>query len=404
MNNPIYKTRRSGDWPPIAIYSTTPWNGIWRPRHEYALLLARCGWRVIYTTGPLSTWDRGGEEWRCAPLFGGIEQVNDVTVDRVGRLPFRWPGRALDSHVLRWHARKIRSAVGAKDIHDLIAIVFDPVFLPHVAQLKPRHTVYFQYEALAQLPGSRRNFHEFEDKLVSQSNLIVSLTTQMAEVLPGTGASRAKILPSAVRIGSFLNAGMQPCPEDLMCIPHPRIGYVGSITIALDFDLILDVAIARPSWHFVFIGPVERDGGTGSLRDPVFDAKWQSLRDLPNVHYFPQKPIATVPAYMAHMHVNALWYRTTGNGWWLLGSPIKLYENLAVGKPVVGTSLAAIRKFKGFVELADTVDEWVAALSRAINENVSSKSKQRTSVAQENSWEKRTETLESWLLEMIDNG
>jgi hypothetical protein len=120
--------------------------------------------------------------------------------------------------------------MGLREGEDLIALVFDPAFLPNLRHLRPRHIVYFQYEALALLPGSRHAFHELERELVERSSLIVSLTPRMAEVLPGSGAERAKILPSAVRIENFLNAELEPCPEDLARIPHPRIGYIGSIT------------------------------------------------------------------------------------------------------------------------------------------------------------------------------
>lgn len=388
--------------PPIIIYSATPWDGIWRPRREYAEQLAKRGWPVIYTTGPMSIWDRGSDDWRRATWFGRVVKYGSLIIEKSGRFPFRWPGRALDVPVLSWHAHTLKSTLDSKGWKNLIAIVFDPAFLPHVLRLRPRHTVYFQYEALARLPGARWRFQELEHELVQHSSLIISLTAQMAEVMPGSGAARAKILPSAVRIEHFLNAEMRPCPEDMAGIPHPRIGYVGSITIALNFDLMLDVVRARPDWQFVFIGPVESDGGSSTLRDPICDAKWQALRALPNVHYLAQKPAADVPAYMAHMDVNALWYRTDGDGWWLLGSPIKLYENLAVGKPVVGTSLSAVCDFSAVVELADTADEWLAALSRVIYEETRSGSQERRiSIARENSWSNRTDLLESWLLDMI---
>ena len=101
------------------------------------------------------------------------------------------------------------------------------------------------------------------------------------------------------------------------------------------------------------------------------------------------------------MQVNALWYRTSGGGWWLLGSPLKMYENLAVGIPVVGSSLAAIREYSEVVLLADTTDEWVSAITRALDEPTIRQASQRISVAKENSWKKRVNTLDLWLQEMI---
>lgn len=390
--------------PTLVIYSTTPWDGLWRPRREYAEQLAQRGWTVLYTNGPLSIWDRNSEEWRQAPWLGRIKRMGGVLVDQPGRFPFRWPGRLLDRLALAWHARALRKSVKSEDRSELIAMVFDPVFLPHVTQLQPRHTVYFQYEALAYLPGRRWQFHALEEALVRRSSLLISLTPQMAQVLPVSGPEQVKILPSAVRIEKFLGAQGLDCPADLEEIPHPRIGYVGSITAALDFDLVLAVAQARPDWQFVFIGPVESGGSNDRLSDPVWDAKWQAVRALPNAHYRPQKPAAEVPSYMAHMDVNALWYRTTGEGWWLMGSPIKLYENLAVGKPVVGTRLTAVCEFSEVVELADTADEWLVAIAGFLDRGLQSGAhEQRISVARQNSWERRTEVLESWLIDMIAN-
>lgn len=387
--------------PVIVIYSTTPWNALWRPRLEYARQLAKRGWDVIYTTGPMTVWDLQTDDWRSVPWLSRFERVEGVLVEHAGRLPLRWPGRAIDVPVLSWHAKRVRSANRGRQGGDLIALVFDPIFLPHVEHLQPRYTVYFQYEALARLPGVNYRFAEYETRLVERSNVVISLTQDMASVLPEAGATRARLLPSAVRIDDFLHADQKPCPDDLAHIPHPRIGYVGSITVALDFDLILTVAQARPDWHFVFIGPVQRDGGSASLSDAVYDAKWQKLRALSNVHWLSQKPAAVVPAYMAHMDVNALWYRTKGDGWWLLGSPIKLYENMAVGKPIIGTGLAAIREYSAYVEVANTTDEWLSAIDRAIHCDHYAAANRRISVAKDNSWDCRADRLESWLLEMV---
>ncbi|MCC6531339.1 MAG: glycosyltransferase [Burkholderiales bacterium] len=307
----------------------------------------------------------------------------------------------LDAPVLQWHASKVRALAGARGRREIVAIAFDPVFLPHVEALRPLHCVYMQYEALAHLPQVRYGFHELERRLVARADMVISLTKPMAQVLPGSGAVRARLLPSAVRFDEFRQAEARPCPPDLAAIARPRIGYVGSITVALDFELILEVARSRPHWQLVFIGPVARDGGTESVGDSACDAKWRAVRALPNVHYLAQKPAGEVPAYMAHMDVNALWYRTAGEGWWLRGSPIKLYENLAVGKPVVGARLAAIQDFEGIVDIADTPQQWLCAIDRALESGSPVDVARRISVARENSWDKRVDVLESWIVEMV---
>ena len=387
--------------PPIILYSATPWDAGWRPRHEFALDLGRRGWPVVYTNGALSTWDRATRHWKPAPWFGRWDRTAPVVGDRPGRLPCRWPGHALDKAVLSWHARRMEHISNGARSADRIAVAFDPMYYPYLERLNVRHVVYFQYEALSRLPGLSANFHELEAKLVNRADMIISLTSPMASMLPGTGPARARILPSAVRAELFMGAPSMPIPAALAAIPRPRIGYVGSITMALDFDLAHRVAVAKPDWHLVFVGPVETDNGGEAIRDSTQNERWQRLRRLPNVHWLPQQSQEMAACHMAHMDVNALWYRTSGEGWWLLGSPIKMYENLAVGRPVVGTRLDAVKAYAGAVSLADTPDEWVEALDRALYHDRPELREERLAVARANSWSKRTDQFEAWLTEMV---
>ena len=101
------------------------------------------------------------------------------------------------------------------------------------------------------------------------------------------------------------------------------------------------------------------------------------------------------------MDVNALWYRAARDGFWQHGSHIKLYETLAVGKPVVAAATDAAREFADVIATPEIPDEWVAAIARAIGGKGPASAAARIALARQNSWSRRAETLEAWLLEMI---
>jgi glycosyltransferase involved in cell wall biosynthesis len=363
-------------------------------------LFAKRGWSAIYTTGPLCVWDRNSTDWSEAPWFGKSERIDGLIVDRPGRLPLRWPNHGIDRRVLKWHAHRLRSLAGVHRSDEIVALVFHPSFWPNIEALQPRHVVYYQYDAFSKMPGWTAEKGELEERLVDRADLIVSVTESLARTLPGTGPDRARPLANAVRLDSFTDTANLPCPPDLQSIPHPRIGHIGTISIRLDLDLILSVAQTRPDCHFVFIGAVEREGNTCGFRDPELNEKWRRIRAQSNIHYIPPQPAELAPSYMAHMDINAMWYHAAKEGWWTYAKPIKMYEYLAIAKPVIATGLDGVREYSAVIDIADTAPEWNVAIDRALREGGVGCPAERIAVARDNTWAKRAETLEEWIFEM----
>jgi hypothetical protein len=94
-------------------------------------------------------------------------------------------------------------------------------------------------------------------------------------------------------------------------------------------------------------------------------------------------------------------YRIDGNGWWLRGSPLKLHEQLAAGRPVVGAALDAVRPFAHVLDVVRTHEEWMAAIERALSSGGVGTPARRRAVALQNSWDRRIDVLERWLVDMI---
>src|SRR5690606_492830 len=139
-------------------------------------------------------------------------------------------------------------------------------------------------------------------------------------------------------------------PADLASIPRPRIGYIARLDERTDTDTLAGIAQARPDWSIVVIGD-------RAFQSPEHAAAFDALARLPNVHALGGRPRGSIPAYARGLDVCLLSDRT--DNWGRFVQPIKAYEYLACGRPVVSTRIDAVADFDGLVRVADDVAGWV---------------------------------------------
>lgn len=370
-------------------------------RQQILSRLARRGWEVIYDQGPLTLWERGGDRWRQAGWLPRLGESDGVVLAQPGKVLTRWPTVPVwDDIVLRAHARWLRAVARRhKCSGRLIAWVTHPSYLPLVTALRPHKVIYHVYDAYSLSRGWNEGMAQVERRLVQRADLIVAVTEAMARLLPAGAHGKTRILPNGADVAAFEKGSVLPCPRDLEQVPRPRIGYVGNITQKVDLRLLRDLAGRRPEWHWVLLGRFVRGGSDPAALE--FELLWEESQKLPNVHYLGEKRHEELPAYVGHMDVNTMLYRTDGSGWWHAGYPLKLHEYLAVGKPVVSADIAAVREFGGVVTLARGAVEWEAAIQSALEEDGHKLTEKRRLVARENSWDHRVDVLESYLRDLF---
>jgi glycosyltransferase involved in cell wall biosynthesis len=137
----------------------------------------------------------------------------------------------------------------------------------------------------------------------------------------------------------------------------------------------------------VLIGP------TG-ISDPSTDVG--KLRAMPNVHLLGHRRYEQLPNYLKGFDVAVIPYRLNDytNGVF----PIKFFEFLASGRPVVISPLPAVREYWGAVRVADTAEAFVQACERALSEDEPDARRQRIELARQNSWDSRVNKLNDLML------
>lgn len=381
----------------LVALAPNPWEVPWRNRQHVLSRLAARGWRIVYSPGPLSWWERESTFWATASLLGHFEERNKVSVFVPGRFPFRWPpATRWDGWVLDHHARSLARRLSPSK--QSIVVLYHPSLWSIAKRLNPRTLVYCPFDNFRRAGGFTDELVAAERAVVEQATLIVASSKAIAKDLPTRARSKVQVLGNGVDFDSVLDAAGQPCPSEIAAIPRPRLGYCGVVNRKIDFALVEQIALQRPGWHWVFVGP-ER-----GLQGEV-DQDWRRYcealarcRRLSNVHFIGAMPHPQVFACLHHMDVNVICNRAD-TGWWQDSYPLKFHEYLAAGKPVVSSRIASLMEFAEAADLVEGMDNWIAALERAIAAGGVGTESSRRAVARPNDWDARVALLERWLTE-----
>lgn len=167
----------------------------------------------------------------------------------------------------------------------------------------------------------------------------------------------------------------QITPDDLTVIPHPRIGYAGVIQDRFDVALLAQVVAKNPDWHFVLIGDIWPD------------AHIEPLRRYAHVYFLGRKSYDALPAYLQHIDVAMIPHKV--NAFTKTMNPLKLYEYLACGKPIVSTPVAGTEMFARHVACASTPQEFQQAIAQVLLEDSVVRSQERQRAVSQHTWEHR---------------
>ena len=243
--------------------------------------------------------------------------------------------------------------IDEQSISEFALWYYTPMALSFSRHLEPDLVVYDCMDELSLFKNAPKELIDNEKELLQIADLVFTGGQSLYEAKKDRHPN-VYAFPSSIDFAHFAHArkiarAQHPDPNDQASIPHPRMGYCGVLDERLDFDLLAQMAAARPDWQFVFIGPVVKI-------DPA------SLPRPANIHYLGQKDYKELPQYLAGWDVAMMPFAKNDSTKFI--SPTKTPEYLAAGKPVVSTSIRdVVRPYgeQGLVEIADTVDEFIRA-------------------------------------------
>jgi glycosyltransferase involved in cell wall biosynthesis len=288
--------------------------------------------------------------------------------------------RAINSKLL---AAQVRRAARKLGMREPILWGYVPQAEVLLAALDPALVVYHCVDDIAAQAGiDAASFRAAEERFASRADLVLASAPALAERMRAL-SHNVLYAPNVADTSHFATA-LEPGPLDaaLAALPEPRIVFTGAIVATkLDMPLLVELSRAQPSWSFALVGPV----GSGDPRTDV-----SALAREPNVHMLGARPYSELPAVLRGAAAGIIPYAHNP----LTASifPMKVYEYLAAGLPVVATELPALADVSE-VQTARDAQQMAAALRRALDADTRELRASRSRTASEHSWERRLQEI-----------
>ncbi len=325
-------------------------------------------------------WRRLRRGLRGAQAADGLHVLSPLV------LPLHHSGavRALNRWLLRLQAGRAARRLGMRA----------PVLWAYVPQaevlldvLEPSLVVYHCVDDVAAQKGvDAESFRAAEERFARRADLVLASAPALAERMR-TLSDHVLYAPNVADTPTFATA-LEPGPVDpaLEALPRPRLVFQGAIVATkLDVELLAELARLRPQWSIVLVGPV----GAG---DPGGDLS--ALEDAPNIHLLGPRPAGDLPQVLRGADAGLIPYAI--NDLTRSVFPMKVYEYLAAGLPVLATPLPALEGVDAIDTVADAV-QLVAAAESEFAADTLERRRQRSRDAAAHSWEARIEEIEAAL-------
>ncbi len=334
---------------------------------QLARQFARDGWAVGYVSAPLTPLhllQRRSQDlklrWRA--LLAGQETTQEAGI--TAWVPFgavaphgAWP---LNTHLAsrHWH-RATWPSFSAKawrlGFESVDILYLDNIFQQHWLDVVcHRISVFRVMDRHDRFPGWQHAGHGLARDLAQRVDWVVYSARGLEPYVASLNPKRMCYLPNGVDVQLF--AEQRPSATSSAALPRvngPIAIYVGAIDQRVDLELLQSAAARLPDVAFVLVGPLmERQVADG----------------FPDNVYF-HGPVAhdALPALLQCADVGLIPFDTARDRERLAGiMPLKLFEYLAAGLPVVATDWPEIKRLESPAWLARSAEEFVSLIEKAI--------------------------------------
>ncbi|MBU1317887.1 MAG: glycosyltransferase [candidate division Zixibacteria bacterium] len=373
--------------PDIVCIATQDWNDLWTRKQRFMKRFSEEGFRVLFVETQVH-WITYIREFRhrinrAFKFMKGATAVKEnlwvATPPLV--LPFFQMNTficKLNSLLLSWFIKRQIRRLG---FNDPVIYSYTPYSGYLMRRLKSSRKLYECVDEFVIDKGMVRKetVARLERDTILQSDAMVATAPFLLE-RKGSMAKRTYLIPNAADIDHYRGVNLDNVKpnDEITNIPGPIVGFLGSVAYWIDLELIAYVAEKLPHYSFVFVGPAHVDTSRLSGYDNVF--------------FLGRKTFDELPSYIAAFDVcmNPYILDDVASGC----SPLKLYEYMAAGKPIVSVRMPEAEKFVDLVEIADSYEEFAQKIEWLISRNKTWKrdfAERAWTESQNHTWGKRFE-------------
>jgi hypothetical protein len=348
----------------VVCFSTCDWETRFQRPQQLMARFAEAGHRVFYVSQHFR------EDGPATMIVARRENVFEVTLRGPRLNVYAQPLRdgARDALMEGLEALRTEVSIGAAAM-----FVQLPFWWPLARVARERFGWPVLYDCMDLHSGFStvgRAMAAQEEELLSGADVVVVSSSVLEE---RALRSRGQVL--VVRNGcDFEHFAKAPRAKNA----RPVIGYYGAIADWFDAGLVADLAQRRADWDFVLVGS-------------TYNGDLSRLSRLPNVSLPGEEAYEALPAWLGRFDVAIIPFKRTPLT--EATNPVKVYEMLAAGKPVVSVPIPEVAALAPLVRLASTAAEFEREIAAALALGEDG-ADERREFARGQTWQHRFEVLQ----------
>lgn len=249
-----------------------------------------------------------------------------------------------------------------------------PAHVDLVRQYNPSLVVF---DSVDEPSDEFESWKPYYQRAVVSSDLVFTTSEKLYQLAIGLNIN-TYLVPNGCDFQYFSQASSKslPIPGDMLDIKGPIIGYIGVIATWCDLELIDRLALAYPDYNLVMIGPLYN----------VSDVPRR-----PNIHWLGFKPYEQLASYAQLFDVGIIPFKNTSMVEAV--NPIKMWEYMGAGLPIVSTAIPEARKYQDLVLYSENSDIFIRNIQQALFNDSPEKRESRIRLAEQNSWQARARQI-----------
>ena len=233
----------------------------------------------------------------------------------------------------------------------------------------------------------REKIKAFEERIIKNVDIVFVVSQKLLEKAQKSNKNSYRLLDGTVY--DIFQKNPEHVPEDIKYIKKPILGYLGTINERVDIDLLEFTGKNLANTSLVLIGDIHY------RRIDV--SRFKRCNDKHNnIYFLGGKSYEELGNYTRFFDVCIVPYKPELSTFIF---PTKIFDYLATGAPIVSTNVMEIERFKDYLYIANSKEEFVNYAKIALQEKNHHLSQVRLEIAQNNSWEERVSQIMEHLKE-----
>lgn len=358
----IFKNNRS-----LLVFPNIPWDYRWQRAQQIFSRLGEKSYNVFYLSSITST-----NEY-ILEVSKGVYEIHVKASIETDVLRDLSVSEEMAKEIFGSIERLVGDYLDSKDL----TFVLHPVWSKVVQKFKDRKVVYDMMDLYSGFSEAKPELVIAEELLVKESKLVLTTADNLYKYAKRFNSNVEMVRNGCdfERFSDIKKNGVLDSLDD-----RPIVGYFGALNDWLDVDALEYAVKENRDKYFVLIGSIN----TGKVK---------KLYRYSNVFFFGEVNHSELGGYLAYFDVCTIPFIL--NDLIKSTNPVKFYEYIASGKPVVSARLPELEIYKDICCLYDSSEDFSKCIYKGLHDEDKEIAQKRIEIAKENSWEKRIEKLDN---------